>query len=99
MTDLNSEGVNSTTDLQPSESTKHLAYAEAAVMLIECLLLVLVEQRVLTTQQAVAAVESAMATKRQMADEGEHARISAVAAGVLSTMANSLAADEIKRPR
>jgi hypothetical protein len=81
------------------ETIKHLAYGEAAVMLIECLMLVLIEQRVLTTQQMVAAVESAIETKRQMVGEGEHPNISAVAAGLLSTMANSLAAGGGMRPR
>jgi hypothetical protein len=99
MTDSNSGMVNATADRQASETTKHLAYAEAAVMLVESLMLVLIEKGVLTTQQIIAAVEGAIETKRQMADDGEHARISTVAAGVLSTMANSLAADEIKRGR
>jgi hypothetical protein len=76
----------------PSQTTRHLAYGEAAVMLVECLMLILVEQRVLTTQQMIAAIESAIATKRQMVQDGEHPNISAVAAGVLSTIANSLAA-------
>jgi hypothetical protein len=82
-----------------SDTTRHLAYGEAAVMLIECLMLVLIEQRVLTTQQMVAVVENAIATKRQMVQEGEHPDISAVAAGLLSTMANSLAAGGGRRPR
>jgi hypothetical protein len=63
-------------------------------MLIECLMLILIEQRVFTVQQMVDAVESAIATKRQMVAEGEHPQIAALAAGMLSTMANSLAASE-----
>jgi hypothetical protein len=86
-------------DPRPSDTTRHLAYAEAAVMLIECLMLVLIEQRVLTTQQLVDVVENAIATKRQMVQEGEHPGISAVAAGLLSTMANSLAAGGGARSR
>jgi hypothetical protein len=81
------------------ETARHLAYAEAAVMLIESLMLVLIEQRVLTTQQMVAAVESAIATKRQMVQDGEHPNVSAIAAGVLSRMANSVAAGEGLRAR
>ena len=64
-------------------------------MLIECLMLTLVENRVLTTSEIVAAVETAIATKRQMVDDGEHPEIAAVAAGVLSTLANSLSAIKV----
>jgi hypothetical protein len=64
-------------------------------MLIECLMLTLVENRVLTTAQLIGAVETAIATKRQMVDEGEHPEIAAVAVGVLSTLANSLAAVKV----
>ena len=96
MSDSRSDRVAFAGDPVPSgsETTTHLAYAEAAVMLIESLMLVLIEQRVLTMQQMVAAVESAIATKRQMVREGEHPIVSAVAAGVLSRMANSVAAAE-----
>jgi len=75
-----------------SETTNHLAYGEAAVMLIECLMVLFIEQRVFSVQQMVAAVETAISTKRQMAREGAHPEIAAAAAGILSTMANSLAA-------
>jgi hypothetical protein len=76
----------------PSEEAKHLAYAEAAWTLLECLMLVLVEQRILTTHELVDAIEDAIATKRQMVADHEHPEIASVAAGVLSTLANSLAA-------
>jgi hypothetical protein len=73
-----------------SEETKHLAYGEAALMLIECLMLKLVDHNILTTDDIVAAVETAIATKRQMVHDHEHPEIAAVAVGVLSTLANSL---------
>jgi hypothetical protein len=76
----------------PSEITLHLAYGEAAVMLIESLMLVLIERGVLTTQELLDAVEGAIDTKRQLAADGVHPEVSAIAAGVLNTMANSLAA-------
>jgi hypothetical protein len=79
----------------PSETTKHLAYGEAALMLIECLMLLLVEQRVFTAEAMVGAVEVAISTKRLMVKEHEHAEIAAVAAGMLSTIANSLAAGKV----
>jgi hypothetical protein len=79
----------------PSETIKHLAYGEAALMLIECLMLLLVEKRVFTTEAMVGAVEMAISTNRLMVKEHEHAEIAAVAAGMLSTIANSLAARKV----
>jgi hypothetical protein len=76
----------------PDEQTRHLAYAEASVMVIECLMLTLIEQRVLTKEQLVTAIESVIATKRQMLAEDESPDIARVALGVLGTMANSLSA-------
>jgi hypothetical protein len=76
----------------PSDTVKHLAYAEAAVILLECLMLMLIEHRIFTVAQMVGAVEDAIATKRQTINDGEHPEISVVASGLLSSMANSLAA-------
>jgi hypothetical protein len=76
----------------PSDMLKHLAYAEAAVVLLERLMLLLIEQRIVTMSQMVDAVEDAIATKRQMVVEGEHPHISLLASGLLSSMGNSLAA-------
>ena len=81
-------------DSVAADELKHLAYAEAAVMLLECLMLKLIETRVFTSAQIVGAVEDVIATKRQMMLDGEHQQISAVALGQLRTMANSLAASD-----
>jgi hypothetical protein len=81
----------------PSDIAKHLAYGEAALTLIESLMLILAEQRVLTTQELVEAVENAIATKHQMAADRERPEIASVAVGILSTVANSLAADKDTR--
>jgi hypothetical protein len=75
-----------------SEITKHLAYAEASIMLLEGLLQLLIARRLLTTEEIVDTVESIIATKQQMIVDGEHPDIAQVAAGVLSTLANSVAA-------
>jgi hypothetical protein len=99
MSDSPNDLVQSNSEPDPSQTTRHLAYGEAAVMLIECLMLILIEQRMLTAQQIIAAIESAIATKRQMVQDGEHPNISAVAVGVLSTMANSVAAGVGPRAR
>jgi hypothetical protein len=61
-------------------------------MLLECLMLVLIENRILTTHELVNAIEDAIATKRRMVADHDHPEIASVAAGVLSTLANSLAA-------
>ena len=59
-------------------------------MLIESL--TLIQRRILTTEEMVAAVEGAIAAKRQMVKDREHPEISTVAVGVLASLANSLAA-------
>jgi hypothetical protein len=78
-----------------SETIKHLAYAEAALMLLEGLLQLCVARRLLTAEEIVSTVESVIATKQQMIIDGEHPEISLVAAGVLSTLANSVAAMDV----
>ena len=70
----------------------HLAYAEASVMLIECLMLVLMEKKVLPLESLVEAVETAIDAKRGLVKDGAHPQIANIAAGVLSKIANSLAA-------
>jgi hypothetical protein len=84
-------------NVAPSETVRHLAYAEAAVMLLECLMLKLIERQIFTAAEMVGTVEDAIATKRQMVTDGEHPQISAVASGLLRTMANSLAASKAAR--
>ena len=76
----------------PSIAAKHLAYAEAAIVLLESVMMKLIEKRVVTKAEMIDAVDVATATKRQMAADGEHPQISSVAAGVLQTLANSLRA-------
>jgi len=73
-------------------TTKHLAYAEASVVLLESLIQLLVARRLLTAEEIVSSVEIAIATKQQMISDGEHPDISSIAAGVLSNIANSVAA-------
>jgi hypothetical protein len=77
---------------QPSEVALHLAYAEACVVLIECLMHVMVEKKLAEKDELVAAVESAINAKKAMADAKWHREIAPVAAGVLAQIANSLRA-------
>ena len=76
-----------------SEETRlHLAYAEASVMLLECLMLVLMERKVLPMEAMVDAVETAIEAKKVQVKDLDHPQIASIAAGVLSRIANSLAA-------
>jgi len=78
--------------LKPELLQEHLAYAEASIMLLECLLLVLIERKLIPMDALVEAVETAIETKRTQVKDGMHPQIAAVAAGVLSKIANSVAA-------
>jgi len=80
--------------LPSSDVATHLAYAEASVMLVECLMLVLMEKKVLPLESVTQAVEAAIEAKRGLVKEGTHPQIAVIAQGVLSKIANSLAAME-----
>jgi hypothetical protein len=75
-----------------NEVLLHLAYAEASVLLLECVMGMLVEKRVITISELVEEVETAIATKRTMVNDNRHPEIAQLAAGVLARIANSLAA-------
>jgi len=77
-----------------SDIAMHLAYAEASVMLVECLMLVLMEEKVVRLESLTQAVEAAIEAKRGLVRDGAHPQIAAIAQGVLSKIANSLAAME-----
>lgn len=64
-------------------------------MLLEELLQLLVSRQLLTIEEIVNTVETVIDTKQQMIVDGEDPEISLVAAGALSTLANSLAAMSI----
>jgi hypothetical protein len=82
----------------PTETTIHLAYAEASFLLIECLMLVFVERGIFTVDELLGEIGTALATKQQMVEEGAHVEISTIAAGMLASMGNSLAAvSRVKR--
>src|SRR6185437_16492108 len=76
----------------PSDMNVHLAYAEASVMLVECLMLVLIEKKLLPVADLVDAVETAIEAKQRLIKDRSHPQIATIAAGVLSKIANSLAA-------
>ena len=80
--------------LESADVAVHLAYAEASVMLVECLMLVLMEKKVLPLESLTQAVEAAIEAKQGLVKDGAHPQIAIIAAGVLSRIANSLAAHE-----
>lgn len=73
----------------PEELTTH-ASAQAALMLVESLALVLVENGVLSSDEVVDAFENVMETKRRLGEESEDAAVAAKAAGLVSIITNSL---------
>ena len=75
-----------------SEETQHLAYAEASIVLLETLMQLLIDRKLVAVDDVIQSLEAAIETKRVLAREGDHAEISNVAAGVLSSIANSISA-------
>src|ERR1700748_2924829 len=67
----------------PPEALRQLAQGEASLMLLECLILELCEQRVLQRDALLKSIETAIAAKRRLVEEQEHAAISRVAIGIL----------------
>src|SRR5690242_10516720 len=82
------------TESDPPDLELHLAYAEASVMLVEALMLVLIEKKIVPLESLVESVEAAIEAKRGLMRDGAHPKIASIAAGVLSKIANSLAAEE-----
>jgi len=78
------------------EQTLHLAYAEASVVLIESLMLLLVERRLVSVEDLIECMETAVETKQELAKAGSHPRLSVIAVGVLDSIANSVRAAQGK---
>ncbi|SEP05757.1 hypothetical protein SAMN04487843_106136 [Methylobacterium sp. ap11] len=70
----------------------YAAEAQAALMLVESLMLVLVERGTVPAAELVEAVETVIETKRRLAAEGQEPAVATQAAALLTTLANSLAA-------
>ena len=75
-----------------SDTTLHLAFAEASILLMESVLLVLLERRVLSKSDLSRAVSEALDSKRSFIESDIHPQIAKVASGVLKRLENSLAA-------
>jgi hypothetical protein len=75
-----------------SDTTLHLAYAEASVLLIESVIMLLHDRGVLSRDDLLQAVDTVIDTKQHLIDRDIHPEIARVAAGVLRRLQNSLAA-------
>ena len=71
---------------------QQIAYGQAALMLLESVMLALVEQRILTADALVDAIETTISAKRDASARTEPAEIAQASIGLLSNIANSLAA-------
>src|SRR5437763_9307284 len=67
------------------------AEGQAALMIGESILIALVEHNVLTKMQLIEAIDTAISTKWQMAEDGQDAEVSRIAAGLLAALQISLA--------
>ena len=77
---------------RPNETARHLAEGEAALVLLESVLLTLVSKGVITSDEVINAVETVVDVKRQMAADGTSPELSTIAAGILVKVGNSIAA-------
>lgn len=92
MSEARAKALAAVTRNTAASSGGYLAYAQASMMLVESLMLTLIDHHILTKEQLVSSVEGAIATKRQMVADRESPEIAIIAAGILRTLANSLAA-------
>jgi hypothetical protein len=67
------------------------AEGQAAMLIGESILMALIEHGVLTKSQLVDAIDTAILTKRQMADDGQDIEVSRIAAGLLTALQTSIA--------
>lgn len=74
------------------EEERLLAHGQAALMLVESVLLVLIETGTVDKERILEAVETVISSKRALADKEENRAVSAAAIGLLSGIANSLRA-------
>jgi hypothetical protein len=74
-----------------SRQTHFNAEGQAALMVAESILIALMEHNVLTKMQLIEAIDTAISTKRQMAEDGRDAEVSRIAAGLLAALQISLA--------
>jgi hypothetical protein len=67
------------------------AEGQAALLVGESILMALIEYGVLTKNQLIDVIDTAILTKQQMAEEGQDVEVSRIAAGLLTTLRTSIA--------
>ena len=77
---------------QTDKTKKLLAEGQAALLLIESMLLALIEAKAVDKIQVIDAIETVIAAKRALANDGDAPEVAKIAVGLLSDIANSLAA-------
>lgn len=77
---------------QTDDVIQHLAEAEAGLWLSESLILSLIRAGVLDKQNAIEAIETVIEAKRSILSETSSPDIARLAIGILSAIANSIAA-------
>jgi len=71
-----------------------LAEGQAALFLLEALLFRLIDRKLLTREDVVDLIENALSAKRRLVDEESDPEVARIAAGLLSALTTSFAADE-----
>lgn len=74
-----------------TRQTHFNAEGQAAMIIGESILIALIEHGVLTKTQLIDAIDTAIAVKRQMVEDGQDVEVSRIAAGLLTTLQTSLA--------
>ena len=73
---------------------RHHAEGQAAMMLLESLLMVLIDRSVLTKADVLETIELVIETKKNIAAEGGSVDVETAASGLLVTLTNSLMASK-----
>jgi hypothetical protein len=91
-TDDGSVAEDGTVPGPPDPQTMLLAEGQAALVLAESILMALLNNGLLSKDDVNEALETVIDTKRRMLEEGQQPAPSRAAIGILSSIANSLAA-------
>ena len=79
------------------DETRRKAEGQAAMMLIESVLLALIDRAVLTKADVLESIEIVIETKRNIAAEGRSVDVERAAEGLLVNLANSLMASSASK--
>ena len=83
--------------LQSAGEVRRKAEGQAAMMLIESVLLALIDRGILTKAEVQELIETVIETKRNIAADGSSVEVENAAAGLLVNLANSLMASSVPK--